>query len=57
MCGRLTLPPEALHRAGITAAYPLTALEPDPAVCIAEAGPLLERLAARIAERHLLRHP
>lgn len=53
VCGRLTLPPEALHRAGIAAAYPLTALEPDPAACMAQAGPLLERLASRIAEQHL----
>ncbi|MFD4723678.1 glycerate kinase [Streptomyces seoulensis] len=53
VCGRLTLPPETLHRAGITAAYPLTALEPDPATCIAQAGPLLEHVASRIAERHL----
>lgn len=55
VCGRLTLPPETLQRAGITAAYPLTALEPDPATCMAQAGPLLEDLAARIAERHLRR--
>ncbi|MYZ06278.1 glycerate kinase, partial [Streptomyces sp. SID2999] len=53
VCGRLTLPPETLHRAGITAAYPLTALEPDPATCIAQAGPLLEQVASRVAERHL----
>ncbi|MEU6818387.1 glycerate kinase [Streptomyces sp. NPDC046860] len=53
VCGRLALPPEALHRAGITTAYPLTDLNPDPAACIAQAGPLLERLASRIAERHL----
>ncbi|MFF7382238.1 glycerate kinase [Streptomyces griseoluteus] len=53
VCGRLTLPPETLHRAGIAAAYPLTALEPDPATCMAQAGPLLEEIASRIAERHL----
>ena len=35
--------------AGFAAAYPLTDLEPDPAVCMADAAPLLERLAARIA--------
>ncbi|WP_066943037.1 glycerate kinase [Streptomyces lushanensis] len=49
VCGRLALPPEALGRAGIRRAYALTDLEPDPAVCMAEAGPLLERLAANIA--------
>ncbi|MGW2053313.1 glycerate kinase [Streptomyces sp. NPDC001840] len=49
VCGRLALPPEALGRAGIRRAYALTDLEPDPAVCMAQAGPLLERLAAQIA--------
>ncbi|WP_046500324.1 glycerate kinase [Streptomyces odonnellii] len=49
VCGRLALPPEALGRAGIRRAYALTELEPDPAVCMAQAGPLLERLAAKIA--------
>ncbi|MFE1960516.1 glycerate kinase [Streptomyces sp. NPDC059479] len=55
VCGRLTLPPEALGRAGIRRAYALTELEPDPAVCMAEAGPLLERLAANIARDFLVR--
>ncbi|RDG39378.1 glycerate kinase [Streptomyces corynorhini] len=54
VCGRLSLPPEALGRAGIRRAYPLSGLEPDPAVCIAEAGPLLERLAADIARDFLI---
>jgi hypothetical protein len=36
---------------GISAAYPLSELEPDSARSIAEAGPLLRRLAERIAER------
>ncbi|WP_338017615.1 glycerate kinase [Streptomyces adustus] len=49
VCGRLALPPEALGRAGIRRAYPLTEIEPDIATCISEAGPILERLAARIA--------
>ncbi|MFJ8695842.1 glycerate kinase [Streptomyces roseolilacinus] len=53
VCGRLALPPEALGRAGIRRAYPLTDLEPDPARCIAEAGPLLERAAADIARDFL----
>ncbi|MDT9682708.1 glycerate kinase [Streptomyces sp. TRM76323] len=53
VCGRLALPPEVLGRAGIRRAYPLTALEPDPARCIAEAGPLLERVAADIARDFL----
>ncbi|MFV0126977.1 glycerate kinase [Streptomyces sp. HMX112] len=53
VCGRLALPPEALGRAGIRRAYPLTALEPDPAKCIAQAGPLLERVAADLARDFL----
>ncbi|MEU3415601.1 glycerate kinase [Streptomyces sp. NPDC006658] len=53
VCGRLALPAEALERAGISEAYPLTSVEPDVAKCIAEAGPILERVAARIAEDRL----
>lgn len=49
VCGRLALPEAALAGAGISRAYPLTALEPDPARCIAEAGPLLERAAEQLA--------
>ncbi|MFE3788844.1 glycerate kinase [Streptomyces goshikiensis] len=49
VCGRLLLEPEALRAAGIRRAYPLTEIEPDPAKCIANAGPLLERVAAAIA--------
>ncbi|EPD67524.1 MULTISPECIES: glycerate kinase [Streptomyces] len=49
VCGRLALPPEALGRAGIRRAYPLTDAEPDVAKCIAEAGPILERVAEHIA--------
>ncbi|MET9430643.1 MULTISPECIES: glycerate kinase [unclassified Streptomyces] len=53
VCGRLALQPEALGKAGIRRAYPLTDLEPDTAKCIAEAGPLLERQAANIARDFL----
>ncbi|MGW9398416.1 glycerate kinase [Streptomyces sp. NPDC055642] len=53
VCGRLALPPEALGRAGIRWAYALTDLEPDVATCIAEAGPILERTAERIARDFL----
>ncbi|WP_406341689.1 glycerate kinase [Streptomyces sp. NBC_00648] len=53
VCGRLALLPEALGTAGIRRAYPLTALEPDPARCMAEAGPLLERVAEQIAKDFL----
>ncbi|WP_431893159.1 glycerate kinase [Nonomuraea sp. bgisy101] len=53
VCGRRTLTDEALRAAGIEAAYALTDIEPDPARCMAEAGPLLERLAARVAADRL----
>lgn len=41
--------PADLEPAGILAAYALTDLEPDPDRCMSEAGPLLERLAVKIA--------
>jgi glycerate kinase len=53
VCGRTTLSASDLKAAGIEAAYALTDIEPDPARCMAEAGPLLERLAARIAAERL----
>lgn len=49
VCGRLALTPEALAAAGITRAYPLTALEPDPARCLTHAAALLRRTAAILA--------
>lgn len=53
VCGRLALPPEALGRAGIRRAYPLTEIEPDVAKCIADAGPILERVAEQIGRDFL----
>ncbi|MDI1456920.1 glycerate kinase [Streptomyces sp. ATE26] len=53
VCGRLALSEEALRRAGIGRAYPLTSVEPDVDKCIADAGPILERVAERIAVDHL----
>ncbi|CAL9643021.1 Glycerate 3-kinase [Streptomyces sp. enrichment culture] len=49
VCGRLALAPEVLGRAGIRRAYPLTDVEADVAKCIADAGPILERVAESIA--------
>ncbi len=49
VCGRLALPAAALGRAGIRRAYPLTDVEPDVAKCIADAGPILERVAEAVA--------
>jgi glycerate kinase len=54
VCGRLALPPEALERAGIRRAYALTEIEPDVVKCIAEAGPILERVGESIARDALL---
>ncbi|TWV43624.1 glycerate kinase, partial [Streptomyces misionensis] len=53
VCGRLALSEPLLRGAGITRAYPLTSVEPDVARCIAQAGPILERVASRIAEDFL----
>lgn len=53
VCGRLALAPGALGGAGIRRAYALTDLEPDPAVCMAQAGPLLERVAQALARDFL----
>ncbi len=48
--GRCRLSSADLTAAGISAAYALTDLEPDPGRCMAEAAPLLRRLARRLAE-------
>jgi len=53
VAGRLQLNPVRLREAGIAAAYPLTALEPDVDRCIANAGPLLRRVGAQIARNWL----
>ena len=49
VAGRCTLTPGELRAAGIARAYALSDLEPDLERCIADAGPLVERLAGRIA--------
>jgi glycerate kinase len=49
VAGRSLLSPAELEPAGILAAYALTDIEPDPDRCMTEAGPLLERLAAKVA--------
>lgn len=46
--GRRLLTDAEVRAAGFQAAYALTDLESDPARCMAEAGPLLERLAEEI---------
>ncbi|MBO0806415.1 MAG: glycerate kinase [Nocardiopsaceae bacterium] len=47
--GACSLSGTELRAAGISAAYALTSIEPDVTRCIAEAGPLTERLSARLA--------
>ncbi len=49
VAGRCTLSAEQLRTAGIASCYALADLEPDLSRSIAEAGPLVERLAERIA--------
>jgi glycerate kinase len=49
VAGRCTLSADELQQAGITRAYALTDIESDVTRCLAEAGPLLERLAERVA--------
>ncbi|HVT69239.1 MAG TPA: glycerate kinase [Trebonia sp.] len=49
VAGRCTLTEGELRAAGIARAYALTDLEPDIERCVADAGPLVERLAERIA--------
>ena len=49
VAGSCSLDEESLAGAGLSAAYALTSLEPDVPSSMANAGPLLERLAARVA--------
>ena len=47
--GRLALAEDELHGAGFAGAYALTDIEPDLERCLANAGPLLETLAQKVA--------
>ncbi|WP_031025214.1 glycerate kinase [Streptomyces albus] len=53
VCGRLAIDAARLEAAGIERAYALTDIESDVERCIAEAGPLLEALAERLAADRL----
>lgn len=57
VCGRCLLGPEELAALGVAAAYPLSALEPDPRRSVADAAELVRRTAARIARDRLSRRP
>lgn len=54
IAGRVLLADERLAAAGIAKAYALSDLEPDPVVSMRDAGPLVERVAERIADDWLL---
>jgi glycerate kinase len=47
--GRLALTAEQLHAAGVQRAYALSDIEPDLGRCLAEPGPILEKLAQNLA--------
>lgn len=53
VCGRSLLTREQAADAGIEAVYALAEIEADPAVSMREAGRLLRRVAARLAEERL----
>jgi glycerate kinase len=57
LVGRNCLPANVLRAAGVARAYALTELSSDLARCIAEAGPMLEELAATVATDWLLPSP
>ena len=55
VCGRALLTAAEVEDTAIERVYALTDLEPDPAVCMRDAGPLLERLSAQVASDWLAR--
>jgi glycerate 2-kinase len=54
VCGRRGLTDDQLRLAGVEKAYALTDIEPDVQRCLAEAGPLLERLSRKLARDWLV---
>lgn len=57
VAGRCSLSAPDLATGGLRAAYALTDLEPDPSICMAQAGPLLERLVATVVAPRWLGNP
>lgn len=53
VAGQCALTTAQLRKAGIEAVYALNDVEPDPARCVAEAGPLLTAVSAKLAEEWL----
>ena len=50
VCGRSQLSPDELSAAGLLRTWSLVDLEPDPAVSIRDAAPLLERVGESLAQ-------
>jgi glycerate kinase len=57
VAGRSSLSEPELRAGGLAAAYALTSIEPDPAICMADAGRLLEELAATVVAPEWLTTP
>lgn len=53
VCGQSSLAVDQTRAAGIERVFALTDLEPDPEVCMAQAGPLLTSLAGEVAHAYL----
>lgn len=53
VCGQSSLTDDRARAAGIERVFALTDLEPDPEVCMAQAGPLLTLLAGEVARVYL----
>lgn len=53
VCGRSSLAADRTRAAGIERVFALTDLEPDPEICMAQAGPLLTALAGEVARAYL----
>ena len=53
VCGQSSLAADRASAAGIERVFALTDLEPDPEVCMAQAGPLLTSLAGEVARAYL----
>lgn len=54
VCGRSALSADRASAAGIERVFALTDLEPNPEICMAQAGPLLTTLAGEVARACLL---
>jgi glycerate kinase len=53
VCGQSSLAADRARAAGIERIFALTDLEPDPEICMAQAGPLLTSIAGEVARAYL----